>query len=64
MPIPQNKLPPPPPEVELNTLDTSRLEIGMIVKNYKELCNLLNENPKTGNSKNAQLKEWQRYFEF
>ena len=64
MPIPQNKLPPPPPEVELNTLDTSRLEIGMIVKNYKELCALLNENPKTGNSKNAQLKEWQRYFEF
>ena len=65
MPIPQNKLPPPPAaEVELNTLDTSRLEIGMIVKNYKELCNLLNENPKTGNSKNAQLKEWQRYFEF
>lgn len=45
-------------------IDTTNLEIGMIAKNYKELCNLLNEPIKDGNSKKFQLKEWARYFEF
>lgn len=50
--------------LEPTTIDTSQLEIGMIVKNYKELCQLLNEEVKAGDSKVAQLKEWQRYFNF
>ena len=47
-----------------NYFDTSNLEAGMVVKNYKELCALLGEQPKEGNSKKAQLAEWERYFLF
>jgi len=45
-------------------IDTTNLEIGMTIKNYKQMCDLLNEEVKTGESKKAQLKEWSRYFEF
>lgn len=31
-------------------------------KNYKELCETLNEDIKTGKSKQLQLKNWERYF--
>ena len=31
-------------------------------KNYKELCGILNEDIKTGKSKQLQLKDWERYF--
>lgn len=37
---------------------------GQIIKNYKELCLLLNEPIKTGNSKKSQLKEFERYFSY
>jgi hypothetical protein len=37
---------------------------GMITKNYKQLCELLNEDIKTGKSKQLQLKDWERYFKF
>ena len=50
-------------EVIINDIDTSLLEIGMVVKNYKEMCKLLGEQPTTGNSKKAQMKNWERYFE-
>ena len=40
------------------------LSIGFIIKNYKELCKLLNQEPTTGNAKKAQHKEWQRYFNY
>ena len=40
------------------------LKVGLIVKNYKEMCKLLEQEPKTSNSKKAQLKEWERYFDF
>lgn len=43
-------------------LDISRLESGMVVKNYKEMCRILEEEICEGNSKKAQLKEWSRYF--
>ena len=36
--------------------------IGWRIKNYKVLCELLDEKIKSSNSKKAQLKEWQRYF--
>ncbi|MCM1253237.1 MAG: hypothetical protein NC321_10480 [Clostridium sp.] len=47
---------------EIQGLDISRLESGMVVKNYKEMCEILNEEIGDGNSKKAQLKEWSRYF--
>lgn len=34
----------------------------MVVKNYRELCELLGEEIKTSSSKKAQLKRWSRYF--
>lgn len=34
------------------------------VKNYKVMCELLNEGEATGNSKKAQLNRWKRYFDF
>jgi hypothetical protein len=34
------------------------------IKNYKILCELLNEPTKTGKSKQLQLKDWERYFEY
>lgn len=43
-------------------IDTSRLESGMVVRNYKEMCEMLNGEICGGDSKKAQLKEWARYF--
>lgn len=43
-------------------IDLSRLESGIVVKNYKEMCETLGEEICEGNSKKAQLKEWARYF--
>lgn len=37
---------------------------GLRVKNYKELCELLEVTPLEGNSKKAQIKDWERYFSF
>lgn len=47
---------------DINGLDVSNLESGMVVKNYREMCELLEEEISDGNSKKAQLKEWERYF--
>lgn len=38
--------------------------IGMVVKNYKELCNLLGQEIKNGKSKKYQLEEFSRYFDW
>lgn len=46
------------------SINTSNLQIGQVVKNYKELCALLGKEIKTGDSRNAQLKEFARYFEW
>lgn len=45
-------------------LNVSTLELGMAVKNYKELCSLLKQPVLGGDSKKAQLKEFQRYFSY
>ena len=45
-------------------INTSRLQVGQTVKNYKELCALLGEKESAGNSRKAQLKEFARYFEW
>lgn len=39
-----------------------KIAVGMQVANYKELCRLLDEPVKAGNSKTAQIKEFARYF--
>lgn len=49
---------------EETLLNVSALELGMAVKNYKELCSLLKQPVLEGNSKKAQLKEFQRYFSY
>ena len=36
----------------------------MVIKNYRELCKLLNTKEKAGDSKKAQLKEIQRYIKY
>lgn len=43
-------------------IDTSGLELGMVVKNYREMCRILGQEVCGGDSKKAQLKEWARYF--
>lgn len=40
------------------------LSIGQVFPNYTQLCNALNEKPTTGHSKELQIQNWQRYFEF
>lgn len=45
-------------------IDTNKLVIGMIIKNYKEMCQLFGEEVKTGEAKKSQLKNWKRYFDW
>lgn len=45
-------------------MDTNNICIGLVIKNYKEMCSLLNEEIKAGSSKKAQLKEWERYIKY
>ena len=40
------------------------LEVGMKIKNYKKLCELMEEPEKSGASKRAQVSEWERYVSF
>lgn len=39
-------------------------EVPLVYRNYKELCAVLEEEIKKGNSKTAQMKEWEKYFKF
>lgn len=46
-------------------IDTSKIQVGQVIKNYKELCKLLGQRVTTGGStRNAQLKEFARYFKW
>lgn len=45
-------------------MNVSNLEVGKLYKKYGEICNALGEKEKTGNSKIAQIKEWERYFAY
>ena len=42
----------------------SVLHPGMEIKNYKEICSLLDEKQKTGEAKQIQLGNWQLYFSY
>lgn len=41
-----------------------KLYVGMVIKNYKELCQLLNLEEKNGCSKKAQMHDLERYFSY
>ena len=45
-------------------MKTENLKIGQEIKNYKVLCESLDEPVKVGKSKQLQLKDWSRYFDF
>ena len=45
-------------------INTNALKTNQIFKNYKELCEYLDEPIKTGKSKQLQLKDWERYFSY
>ena len=45
-------------------MNLSNLSAGQRIPNYKKLCELLDVPTKKGNSKNAQLKEFDRYFRY
>lgn len=45
-------------------MNINNLRIGMEIKNYKEMCVLLEEKVSDGNAKKAQLSEWERYFDY
>lgn len=52
------------PKVPLK-INTSKLKVGMTVKNYKELCELLKQDfIQGGNARKAQLKEFECYFDW
>lgn len=40
------------------------LEVGQVYKSYRQVCEVLGENVKNGNSKSAQIKEWERHFSY
>lgn len=50
--------------MEKQELKIENLQSGMMLKNYKELCEVLGVKPKTGNTKIAQLKEFERHFSY
>lgn len=45
-------------------MNLNNITEGLVVKNYKELCTLLDEPIKTGKSKQLQLDDWKRYFNY
>jgi hypothetical protein len=48
-----------------NILNINNLNVGMVIKNYKELCNVLEIEIKKGtDSKKGQLKELERYCKY
>ena len=49
---------------ELKDIDCSSLNAGEVVKNYNEMCTLLNEPIKSGKARQLQLKNWSRFFDY
>lgn len=45
-------------------MNISNIKTGDTFKNYKQLCEVLEVNQEAGNSKKAQLKEFERYFKY
>lgn len=45
-------------------MNINSIKKGMKIKNYKEMYTLLCDKNKTGKSKQLQLEDWKRYFEY
>lgn len=45
-------------------MNLEKLSIGMRVSNYRKLCDLLGESVEAGNSKKAQLRKWEQFFNY
>jgi hypothetical protein len=45
-------------------MNLTNIKKGNIYKNYKSLCEALNEKIEAGNSKKAQIKRWEQYIKF
>lgn len=45
-------------------MQIENLKIGQVLKNYKELCEVLVIEPTTGNARKAQIKELERYCRY
>ena len=45
-------------------MNLSSIKIDITYKNYKSLCDTLNEPIKSGKSKQIQLQDWKRYFNY
>lgn len=45
-------------------MNIENLTVGMRIRNYPELCVLLNEKINTGKSKQLQIKRWEQYFKY
>jgi hypothetical protein len=45
-------------------MNLSNIKVGDIYKNYRAICDALEVETKTSNSKKAQLKEWERFFKY
>lgn len=54
----------PQKEEDTPQLDTSKLYIGQVFKNYNELCKFLNIEIKTGKSKQLQEQHFRCYFDY
>ena len=50
--------------MNLHEIIRNKLEVGLVIKNYKKMCELLDETIKTSNAKKAQENEWKRYFDW
>ena len=48
----------------LDGLEISKLEVGMVVKNYKAMCELLGCKATSSKGRSFQFKKWKRYFDF
>lgn len=48
----------------IRDIDTSQLTIGLTVKNYKVMCELLSQPEKGGKARKLQLEDWKRYFDW
>lgn len=40
------------------------LEVGQVYKSYRQVCEALGEKVEAGNSKKAQLKDWDCHFKY
>ncbi len=45
-------------------MNIKNLKVGQVIKNYKELCSLLEVCTCDGNSRKSQLKEFERFFSY